>query len=368
MPIKKAAHGGSFFSAIGEDFSSLGKSRSVISADVLDAWFDPSPRVIKKIRSFLPFLIRTSPPTHCHGLIRTISSRRGIPVENIMVAGGSSDIIFKLFPRIVSSKDNVLVLDPMYAEYGHILAHVLGADITLHKLVKEAGFKIDVQELLGHINLTKPKIVIMVNPNSPTGQHLCKRDVLYLLSRIPKDTLLVLDETYIDYVNQKESMETEVAKKSNLVVIKSMSKAYALSGVRVAYMVGSRNLVEDISKITPPWVVSLVGQVAAVEALKDEDYYSAKYKETHKLRESLSKELRKISSIVVYDSCANFFLVELTHDKIRAKQLVKELQKNDIFVRECSSISHQLKNFVRISVKDGRTNKLISTEMKKILS
>ncbi|MBP7806791.1 histidinol-phosphate aminotransferase family protein, partial [Candidatus Gracilibacteria bacterium] len=76
--MTKAYHGGQFFKAIGETFDTIENQDKVISADVLDAWFDPSPKVIKKLSDNLNFAIKTSPPTHCEGLIKTISEVRGV--------------------------------------------------------------------------------------------------------------------------------------------------------------------------------------------------------------------------------------------------------------------------------------------------
>src|SRR2546425_11218538 len=89
-----AFHGGKSFEAIGEDFQHLEVAESVINADVLDAWFDPSPRVLQKIRSFLPFLVRTSPPVYAAGLVAAIARTRGLQEDCIVTGGGSSDLIF----------------------------------------------------------------------------------------------------------------------------------------------------------------------------------------------------------------------------------------------------------------------------------
>ncbi len=80
-------HGGKFFQAIGEDFSALERSANVINADVLDAWFDPSPRVVEKLTRFLPFLAKTSPPVHACGLIAAIARARGVRPDQILAGG-----------------------------------------------------------------------------------------------------------------------------------------------------------------------------------------------------------------------------------------------------------------------------------------
>lgn len=358
---RQAFHGGTFFSAIGEDFSTLEKSQTVINADVLDAWFDPSPRVVKKIKAFLPFLARTSPPTHCEGLIRTISNVQGVPTNQIMVGGGSSNLMFTFFPHMLNHESVILILDPMYGEYQHIFTHVVGSHLRRHLLTKKDDFIIHFDHLINEIKAIHPSMVALVNPNSPTGVYWDRENALALLQQIPKDILLVIDETYIDYINKSYSLEKEITRFSNLIIIKSMSKVYALSGLRVGYMVANKQIVDKISLYNPPWSVNMLGQLAGIEALQDEDYYKQKYAETHQLREETIASFKKNVNIRVYNSVANFFLVELLNNKFSADDIYKKLVKKNIYIRNCDSMSIQFKNsFLRIAVKNSKNNKIIS--------
>jgi histidinol-phosphate/aromatic aminotransferase/cobyric acid decarboxylase-like protein len=99
---KPAFHGGKSFEAIGEDFQSLKRGVEVIRGDVLDAWFDPSPKVLQKLREFLPFLVKSSPPADGKGLVESISRARGIPHECVLIGAGSSDLIFTCLPSKMS--------------------------------------------------------------------------------------------------------------------------------------------------------------------------------------------------------------------------------------------------------------------------
>lgn len=366
--IKQVYHGGAFFSAIGEDFSRFERYKRIVNADVLDAWFDPSPKVLKVIKRNLPYIIKTSPPTHSEGLIEVISKYRKVPKENIVTAGGSSDLIFTFFPRLVASRQKVFILDPMYGEYAHIFEHVIGARLLRFKLHKENSFAVRIGELIVEIKKQKPHVVVLVNPNSPTGQYLPRRSLVKLIRSVPKRTLVVVDETYIEYVNSKLSLEREVRNFKNLVIIKSMSKAYALSGARVGYLVADKRIIDKVGLFVPPWSVSLIGQVAGVEALKDSRYYQKRYKQTFQLRSQLLKSLRKVSGIKVYDSVANYILVELV-GSVKAKTLVAKLRRKNIFIRNCDSMSTQFKNnFVRIAVKDSKTNRGIVLALKEVVS
>lgn len=367
--MKKAYHGGDFFQGIGEDFSALEKSEEVINADVLDAWFNPSPKVLEKIKEHLPFIVRTSPPNYSEGLLDTITEVRGIPKENVLTGGGSSDIIFTFFPKMVKKSDKVLILDPMYGEYQHILEKVIEAKVIRFYLNKNENFRINTDLFIESIKKHNPKVVVIVNPNSPTGQHLPKGEVLKILKSIPEDIVFVIDETYIDYVDKNLSLEKNILEFDNLVIIKSMSKVYALSGVRAGYIVASQKIIEELSGLVPPWAVSFVGQVAGVEAMRDEEYYKQKYEETHILREEMITQLSSLKSIRIYPSVGNFFLLELLDEELNAEEIVKSLQKQMIYLRNTESMSSQFSNkFIRIAVKNRESNQRVITELTKILS
>src|SRR5882724_2332369 len=162
-----AGHGGDFFRAIGHDFRTLSRGRELIGADVLDAWFDPSPRVLDTLREYLPFLLRTSPPTHAEGLVEAIAEARGLDPCTILPGAGSSSLIFSCLPALIESGSTVLLLDPMYGEYGHFARHRLGANVTAYKLAPECGFSICTDDFSRMTREASPAAVLLVNPNSP---------------------------------------------------------------------------------------------------------------------------------------------------------------------------------------------------------
>src|SRR5437016_6401833 len=136
-----AEHGGQFFRAIGLDFRTLNRSRDVISADVLDAWFDASPRVLAVLREHLPFLLRTSPPIYAEGFVETVAEARGLSAETILPGAGSSSLIFACLPVLLAGA-KLLLLDPMYGEYSHFARNHLGAEVVPYRLQPESGFRI----------------------------------------------------------------------------------------------------------------------------------------------------------------------------------------------------------------------------------
>jgi histidinol-phosphate/aromatic aminotransferase/cobyric acid decarboxylase-like protein len=367
QPVTTCRHGGAFFEAIGQQFDDLDARHRVINADVLDAWFEPAPAVLEALGEHLPWLIRTSPPTRCEGLVEAIAAARGIEVSTIVPGAGSSDLIFRALRRWRSRISRALVLDPMYGEYAHVLERVVGCRVERMVLDPATCFDIDVDAMHKHIN-RGVDLVVIVNPNSPTGRWTEPRLLCELIERHPH-TLFWIDETYVEYIGSEHSLELFACNSTNVVVCKSMSKVYALSGMRVGYLCGNETLVGEVERVTPPWVVGLAAQVAAVAALKSPDYYEAQYEKTHELRQELARMLEETGMMNVVEGTASFVLARLIDERIGAARLVKECKQRGVFIRDAFEMGKSLgDHYIRIAVKEARTNAVVAQTISSVLA
>ncbi len=361
FPFQRPApcfHGGAFFGAVGETFDRLERRCDVINADVLDAWFPPSPRVLQAISEHLPWLLQTSPPTGCQGMIVTIADARWVKPQNILPGGGSSDLIFRAFRQWLTPASRALILDPTYGEYAHVLERVIGCHVDRVTLGRENNYEVDLRTLEERLS-PGYDIVVLVNPNSPTGRHVDRVALQRVLSRVPARTRVWVDETYVEYAGPGQSLETFAARSENVIVCKSMSKVYALSGARAAYLCAAPHQLEQLRAITPPWVVSLPAQVAAVNALHDPQYYAARYRETAWLRASLATGLKDLGWEVL-PGIANFLLCQLPADGPSAASVTAACRRRDLFVRDAALMGTQLgTHALRMAVKDAATNRKI---------
>lgn len=349
-------HGGAFFDAVGDEFDALDRLTTVISADVLDAWFPPSPRVLTAMYAYLPLLVRTSPPTSCAGLARAIARVQGVDSGNILCGGGSSDLIFLALTRWLTSASRVLILDPMYGEYAHVLEQVIGCRVGRLVLSLASNYRFDPERLVERLRANRYDLVILVNPNSPAGQHTPREALEWAIEHARPATRIWIDETYVDYVGSGESLERFAATRDGVVVCKSMSKVYALSGLRVGYLCGSQRTIDALRGHNPPWAVGLVGQVAAVAALEDRAYYKTRWTETHTLRRELALRLRDLG-IDVVPGVANFLMCHLPADGPDAATIVRAVRDRDLFLREIGGMGRSLsEHAIRIAVKDAATN------------
>lgn len=330
-----ANHGGNLLDNIKNIPTNI--ENNIVIADVLDAWYDPCVD-IKELSS--SFLIKTSPCTNSNQLLQTIRNKRNIPIEMDIICGaGSSDLIYRALPNWLNTKSNVLILKPTYSEYPHIFKNVIGCNLYEHNVGYD---KPDLDNFKSVIKNGKYDMVCIVNPNSPTGHWID----LYEIIKENKNVEFWIDETYTDLVGIENKLEHKYL--DNLYVLKSMSKSYALSGIRVAYLTGPKNYKMDRLKLlTPPWNVSYLGQVLAINALEDvNNYYPKMWEYTRKLREEMCLELSKTRKII--GGAGNFIVFSHNNpDKLRDK-----LRENSIYVRS-------FENAIRIAVRSKKENDLM---------
>lgn len=359
-------HGGAFFKAIGEGFDHLERHQQVINADVLDAWFPPAPSVIETVTEYLPWLARTSPPTHSEGLIETISESRGVPQNCVLPGAGSSALIFLALREWLTPSSKVLMLDPSYGEYSHVCEQVIGCQVDRIVLQKTDHYRIDLDHLSRQIQAGYD-LVILINPNNPSGHHIEKKDLKVVLENLPENTRCWVDEAYIEYVDASasiakpsattSSLETLAAASANIFVCKSLSKVYALSGVRAAYLVGNSEDISRLRTLTPPWAVSLPAQLAAVKALKSPEYYNDCYQKTDDLRQQLSTMLsHSFPGSTQIVGVANWVLWIPPVKDSEIAPWVARCQRHHLFLRTFTDPGHPLgSETIRISVKDQMT-------------
>ena len=251
----------------------------------------------------------------------------------------------------------------MYGEYAHVLENVVECQVDRLQLKKLDNYRIKTEELIS-IQKNNYDWVIIVNPNSPTGQYLNSEDLKSVIQIAPENTRFWIDETYLEFADPDNSLEQFAATSDNVIVCKSMSKVYALSGVRAAYLCGPAFLIEELRHLSPPWAVSLPGQIAACEALRNVEYYTKKWKETRILRENLSRELQNFGWEII-PGCANFLLCQLPEIQPDACALIAECKKHNLYLRDVGNMGNCFdKRTLRIAVKNSQTN----TEMIRILN
>jgi histidinol-phosphate/aromatic aminotransferase/cobyric acid decarboxylase-like protein len=185
----------------------------------------------------------------------------------------------------------------------------------------------------------------------------------------PKATRWWIDEAYLGYVDLDESLADLAATDPQVVVCTSLSKMYALSGMRVAYLVAEPSVAAELRRWTPPWPVSLPAQLAAVAALSDPSYYRDCWQRTHELRSQLAAELAALDDeLVVDEAVSNFVTLVLPVGGPSAATFVAECRRHDVYLRDLSPMSSQYEGrTVRIAVKNPDENARIVAACRAVL-
>ncbi|WP_283138266.1 histidinol-phosphate aminotransferase family protein [Rhizohabitans arisaemae] len=355
-------HGGASVGALGHRFDTLAAHGDVVPADVLDAWFPPAPGVLDALGRHPDRLARTSPPATADGLIEQVAESRGIPAAAVAVGAGSSDLIFRAFRGLLTPASKVLLLDPAYGEYGHVTERVIGCRADRFPLRRADGWRVDLDRLQDVLR-RRYDLVVIVNPNNPTGVHVEPGDLRRILETAPGETRFWIDEAYLEYSGEGRSLESFAVASGNTVVCKSLSKMYALSGLRAAYLAASPGFAAETRRWTPPWALGLPAQIAAVHALRDPGYYATRWSQTHELRAGLAADLRSAGpDLHIHESTGNFLLLTLPPHGVDAAGLVRACRRRGVYLRDLSALSPAFEGrTVRIAVRDAAANTRIAT-------
>lgn len=261
-------------------------------------------------------------------LKRALADFHGISEERFIVGSGLDDVIQIISRAILSEKDEIIVADPTFSQY------------ELHAVVEGAKvIKVPVDNETGQMNLKKmvdaiterTKIIWLCNPNNPTGTYLPQAEIQAFLDQVPRHVLVISDEAYQEYVTV-EDLSTSLplmADYSNLIVMRTFSKAYGLAALRIGYAIISESFKRAFEIVRLPFNTSTLAQIGAIHALRDQEFIqktvSTNAEELKKWENFLEQE-----KVPYYASQANFIFFNTKKD---SKKLAEELMKAGYIVR-----------------------------------
>lgn len=281
-------------------------------------------------------------------LRKRLAELTGVSIDSIFVGVGSDEIIDLLIRLICEPQmDSIAILEPTYGVY-RVAADLNGVAALSVEL--DERFQIDVESTLRAVR-PNTKLVFCCSPNNPTGNLLDREDVLELCGSFRG--LVIADEAYIEF-SEAASLASDVQAVENLVVLRTLSKAWGLAGIRLGYSIASPDLVSYLLRIKSPYNISATTSSLALKALEAGEFVEAEARRVIAQRENLAKLLCQLQIVEhVYPSKANFLLVRFA-DSERA---YSSLLKNGIVVRRRSE--PRFRNCLRITVGTSEENRLL---------
>ena len=305
----------------------------------------PSPRVICAIQNAS---IDRYPDRESIDLRRAIADHYHIPFDKILVGNGCCELIHLIASSIVQMGDHVMIVGPTFSEYERA-AQMAGGIPVLCNAIAETRFDCPMSEIESTLCGFSIRLAWICNPNNPTGRLIPKSILLQWLEEHPQ-TVFVVDESYIEFTTGSESLIDCCY--ANLIVLRSMTKAYALAGLRLGFAVVGDSWIPLFNSRRVPWSVNSPAQVAGVAALADCEHYLGAMKRLSLAKRELLEKLH-LNGFQTVASDTAYFLMEVDNATILRERLLM----HGVLVRDCSSFG--LSRYVRIAVGTTSQNQVL---------
>ena len=312
------------------------------------------------IRSALKQIVHYPDPD-CWKLRQALAQQCGVDPDMILVGNGSTELIH-LLPRALAIK-SALIMGPTFAEYARALTDA-GSSVQYVHARREECFRPSLKEVLHQLSAKRSRFdaVVLCNPNNPTGQvmnRLAVRELAEVVDR--QQGWLIVDEAFIDYC-QTQSVVSMLSEYPRMMVLRSLTKFYAMPGLRIGYLVGARKVVEQLKDRQPPWSVNSLAQEVSLAVLHDHVYVTRSRTFMKSERSRFMRGLRSLSGIRVFPSAANFVLIELPTSTC-AKEVTDRLADERLLVRDCSTVPGLTTQMIRVAIRTAKENRRLITAL-----
>jgi threonine-phosphate decarboxylase len=324
----------------------------------------PPPAILQELPRVLAEIVHYPDP-FARDLKQSLAEFLRVGPENLLLGNGSTELIY-LLPR-VRRVSRVALPAPSFSEYEYA-ARLMEAECRFIYL-KSPTFSWDLKELKD--TLPTVELIFLCNPNNPTGTLLEVRDLVEVLAALPKEgSLLVMDEAFIDFVTQNEelSLVQEAAKNSRVMVLGSLTKFFALPGLRLGYLVGTPASINQLTAHVPPWNINTVAQAAGILALQDREYIRRSREYMVRTRTRFYQALQNLSGIMALPPTANFIFCRLSEAEPNAPQLAAHLGRRGFLIRDCSNYRGLDDRCFRLAVRREEENTGLVTALQEILA
>lgn len=315
---------------------------SILDFSVNSNPFGPSPLVWDALRS-TP--LERYPDRESIALRRALTQQVGVPVEQIMVGNGTAELIQLTACAFLPRGEQALVVEPTFGEYERCV-RLVGAQCHHWRASHATGFHPDPAEIQQKSHAQNFHMVFLCNPNNPTGQILAL-NALDEWARSFPDTLFVVDEAYLAFAFEMASAIS--LRRDNILVLRSMTKDYAIAGLRLGYAIGCKSVIERLASFRPAWNVNALAQAVGLAVLQDETHLTDTLAMLRQEKVNLIAALAE-SGYDAVPSHTHYFLLPVENGARFRRQLLQ----SGILVRDCASFG--LPAYIRIATRKYEEN------------
>lgn len=284
--------------------------------------------------------------------------------KNIILGSGATELISSFIKDI--NPKNAMLLSPSYSEYERELKKI-GCNIIKYFTKEENDFVVDLIDFKEKIRKSKVDLIIICNPNNPTGFAFTQIEIEEILKST--NAFVMVDETYIEFTNKEVYSSTNLIDKyKNLFVIRGTSKFFSTPGIRLGYgLISNEDVRDNILDKLDLWNINIFATILGEAMFKDEKYIEKTILHMTNERNYLNKELKNFKDIKVYESRGNFILCKIERADITSEDIYDKLANKGIIIRNCSSFEGLNNKFFRVCVLKHDENALLIRYLKEIL-
>jgi len=295
------------------------------------------------------------PDPECKDLTDALAEQHRCAPASILVGNGSNEIIYLLCQLL--RPESALVVHPTFSEYERALS---GVSCCVRRLLatEDSGFAHPLPELRGQGDGVD--VMVVCNPNNPTGVLAPRAGILDVARSLPQ-SLVVVDEAFVDFLPAcgEASCVGAVEASGNVIVLRSLTKFYAMPGLRLGYAVGPPELIERLRRFKEPWSVNALAQEAGLAAIGEHGYAKRTRELVAAERAKLIEGLNSIAHLQPFPSSANFILVKIDKPEQTGDQLRLALIPKGIVIRHCSNFPGLGPDSFRVAVRGAEENRAL---------
>lgn len=341
-----------------EPYEHGGNIYEVPRMDVLDfsANINPlgMPLAVKRLLRLVSQSVVCYPDPEARRLKAAIARYWEVNEENILVGNGSTELIYLIFHAFRPAVSVFPV--PCFTEYERA-ARIVKSKIRFVRLCAGKDFHLD------YGCIPNAEMFLLGNPNNPTGNLLVenRKDI----RRIPADRIVV-DEAFMDFMpdEQEHTLISEAARSKKVIVLRTLTKIFALPGLRAGYLIAHRDIVRALKEYQMPWSVNGLAQAAGEQCLSEEVFIRRSKQLIAKERAFLYARLSRIQGLRPYSSAVNFLLVEIEDRRLTSACLQERLLYKGILIRDCANFRGLGKQFIRVAVRARKENLRLAQAIK----
>jgi len=311
----------------------------------------PSPYAIREMTNAL-WNVHRYPDMHATDLKNKLCKLYNVESKNIILGNGSEGIMAYIARAFIQPGDEVLTAEKTFIGF-HILATGSGAKVV--NVPRTPDMRYDVKALAAAVN-ENTKVLYIANPDNPTGTYITEHEFDYLMEFVPKHTIVILDEAYFEFAQSTwDYPDSMKYRYDNVITLRTFSKAFGLSGIRVGYGFANEEFITALHKVKLPFEPSLIGQKGALGALSDYPHLertirnnTKRYYETLKFLDQKGfKPIRSISNFICFRTgsieASNYLFEELLNKGV----IIRPLKANNMpdWVRISIGLKEEMKHF-----------------------